>query len=83
MAEGGNDRLPEWEYDDTPGGFPDDDNVDETTPFFPNGASTPYQAHAQEEMEMKTFPKKVVVQELLMSRLLLVELKILKEGWLI
>ena len=58
MAEGGNDRPPEWEYDDTPGGFPDDDNVDETTPFFPNGASTPYQAHAQEEMEMKTFPKK-------------------------
>ena len=27
-------------YDD------DDPNADETTPFFPNGASTPYQAHA-------------------------------------
>ena len=65
MAEGGNDRLPEWEYDDIPSGFPDDDdddddddNADETTPFFPNGASTPYQAHAQEEMERKTFKKK-------------------------
>ena len=35
-----------------------DDYGDETTPFFPNGASTPafdqYQAHVQEEIEMKT-----------------------------
>ena len=59
MAEGGYDRLPEW--DDETGGYPDDDdddNADQTTPFFPNGASTPYQAHAQEEIEMKTFQKK-------------------------
>ena len=36
----------------------DDDYGDETTPFFPNGASTPafsqYQAHVREEIEMKT-----------------------------
>ena len=35
----------------------DDDNGDETTPFFPppQGASTPqYQTHVQEELEMKT-----------------------------
>ena len=60
MAEGGYDHLPEW-YDDNTGEYPDNDddyNADETTPFFPNGASTPYQAHAQEEMEMKTFQKK-------------------------
>ena len=58
MAEGGYDRIPEWDYDNT-GEYPDDDdNADQTTPFFPNGASTPYQAHAQEEMEMKTFQKK-------------------------
>ena len=80
MAEGGYDDLPEW--DDETGDYPDDDeNADQTTPFFPNGASTPYQAHAQEEIEMKTLQKKVFVLELLMSRLLLVEQKILKEGW--
>ena len=58
MAEGGyDDRLPDW--DDETGNYPDDDdNADQTTPFFPNGASTPYQAHAQEEIEMKTFQKK-------------------------
>ena len=33
----------------------DDPNADETTPFFPNGESTPYQAHAQEEIQMKSF----------------------------
>ena len=57
IAEGGYDP-PEWEDDTT--GPPDDydDDADETTPFFPNGASTPYQAHAQEEMEMKTFQEK-------------------------
>ena len=84
MAKWNYDSIPEW--DDDTGGYPDDDdddNADQTTPFFPNGASTPYQAHAQEEIEMKTFQKKVVVLELLMSRLLLVEQKILKEGWLI
>ena len=53
MAEGGGF---DWYNDDYT--VPDDDNADETTPFFPNGASTPYQAHAQEEMEMKTFQKK-------------------------
>ena len=62
MAEGGfDDRLPDW--DDETGNYPgddDDDNADQTTPFFPNGASTPYQAHAQEEIEMKTLQKKSV-----------------------
>ena len=58
MAEGGYDDLSKWDDDNT-GGYPDDDddNADQTTPFFPNGASTPYQAHAQEEIEMKTFQK--------------------------
>ena len=48
MAHGGYDRLPEWDDDDITGALPDDDddNADQTTPFFPNGASTPYQAHA-------------------------------------
>ena len=56
MAEGGYETLPDWDpYDDDK---PDDDNADETTPFFPNGASTPYQTHAQEEMEMKEIHKK-------------------------
>ena len=54
MAEGNYDHLPEWDEDE----YPDDDNADQTTPFFPNGASTPYQAHAQGEMEMKTFQTK-------------------------
>ena len=60
MAHGGYDRLPEWDDDDITGALPDDDddNADQTTPFFPNGASTPYQAHAQGEMEMKTFQNK-------------------------
>ena len=52
MAEGGGF---DWYNDDYT--VPDDDNADETTPFFPNGASTPYQAHAQEEIEMKSFQK--------------------------
>ena len=58
MAEGGYDPIPEWHDDDTE--YPDDDdddNADQTTPFFPNGASTPYQAHVQEEIEMKAFQK--------------------------
>ena len=55
MAQGGYEPLPEWHpYEDVP----DDDNADQTTPFFPNGASTPYQSHVQEEMEMKTFQEK-------------------------
>ena len=58
MAEWNYDRLPDWD-DDNAGEYPDDDdNADQTTPFSPNGASTPYQAHAQGEMEMKTFQTK-------------------------
>ena len=56
MAEGGNDDLPEWDGDDINPDY--DDNADETTTFFPNGASTPYQTRPQEEMEMKTFQEK-------------------------
>ena len=56
MAHGGYDTLPEWDpYEENPN---DNDNADETTPFFPNGASTPYQTRPQEEMEMKTFQEK-------------------------
>ena len=37
---GGYDRIPQWDYDDT-GRYPDDDdNADETRPFFPS-SSTP------------------------------------------
>ena len=57
MAEGGYKRIPEWDYDEN-NDYPDDDNADQTTPSFPNGASTPYQSHVQEEMEMKTFQEK-------------------------
>ena len=56
MAKWNYDRIPDWDVDNA-GEYPDDDNADQTTTFFPNGASTPYQAHAQEEMEMKTFQK--------------------------
>ena len=56
MAEGGYDRIPEWYNDDAD--YPDDDDkADQTTPFLPKGASTPYQAHAQEEIGMKSFQK--------------------------
>ena len=58
MAHGGYDRLPDNDDDFD---FPhqdDDDNADQTTPFFPNGASTPYQSHFREEMEMKEIHKK-------------------------
>ena len=56
MAHGGYDRLPDWDpYEDK---TDDNDNADETTPFSPNGASTPYQTRPQEEMEMKTFQEK-------------------------
>ena len=57
MAEGGYELIPEWDYDEN-NDYPDDDNADQTTPFFLNGASTPYQSHVQEEMEMKTFQQK-------------------------
>ena len=36
----------------------DDDNADQTTPFIPEGSSTPYQTRPQEEMKMKTFQEK-------------------------
>ena len=56
MAHGGYETIPDWDpYDDNPD---DDDNADQTTPFSPNGASTPYQTRPQEEMKMGTFKKK-------------------------
>ena len=59
MAHGGYDRLPDNDDDfDFPHQDDDDDNADQTTPFFPNGASTPYQSHFREEMEMKEIHKK-------------------------
>ena len=55
MAEGGYDHIPEWNDD---ADYPDnDENADQTTPFFPKGASTPYQSHAKEEIGMKSFQK--------------------------
>ena len=56
MAEGGYEWTSEWgQNEDDPY---DNDNANETTPFFPNGASTPYQTRPQEEMEMKSFQEK-------------------------
>ena len=53
MAHGGNEREP-WEYDYD---FPDyDDNADETTPFFPNGASTPAPEFQTEQKEKDGLP---------------------------
>ena len=53
MAEGDGASFENPTYEPDPW----DDYGDETTPFFPNGASTPafgqYQAHVQEEIEMK------------------------------
>ena len=51
--------VPYVDDDDDPNAVahPYDYKADETAPFVPNGASTPYQAHAQEEIEMKTFQK--------------------------
>ena len=54
MAEGTSFENPTFELDP----WDEDDYGDETTPFFPNGASAPafdqYQTHVQEEREMKT-----------------------------
>ena len=55
MAYGGQDTLPEWDGDYEDG---DNENADETTPFIPNEASTPYQTRPREEIEMKTFQEK-------------------------
>ena len=57
MAEGCYERLTDKD-NDFPHDDDDNDNADETTPFSPNGASTPYQSHVREEMEMKAFHKK-------------------------
>ena len=54
MAEGEGTSFENPTYEPDPW----DDDANETTPFFPNGASTPafsqYQAHVQGEIEMKT-----------------------------
>ena len=53
MAQGGYETLPEWdpyEYER------DDDNADETTPFFPNGASTPAPEFQTMQQEKPGFP---------------------------
>ena len=55
MAEGEGTSFENPTFKDTWG---EDYYGDKTTPFFPNGASTPalhqYQTHVQEEIEMKT-----------------------------
>ena len=60
MAEGEGTSFENPTFEPDPWG--DDDYGDETAPFFPNGASTPafsqYQAHVQEEIEMKTIQDK-------------------------
>ena len=60
MAEGEGTTFENPSYEPDP--WDDDDYGDETTPFIPNGSSTPafsqYQAHVQEEIEMKTIQDK-------------------------
>ena len=48
MAEGGYERLPQWDDDYD---IPDDDNADETGAFVPNGASTPAPEFQTEQRE--------------------------------
>ena len=48
MAEGGYERLPQWEDDYD---VSDDDNADETGAFVPNGASTPAPEFQTEQRE--------------------------------
>ena len=60
MAEGEDPYVykahdPYVDDDDDPNATASRYDHDETTPFFPNGESTPYQAHAQEEIQMKSF----------------------------
>ena len=43
-------------FEKTP--YDDGKNADETNPFSPNGASTPYQPNSREEMEMGKFKEK-------------------------
>ena len=54
MAEIGNDRLPIWNEGYDPADD-DDDNADETTTFFPNGASTPAPEFQTEQKEKESF----------------------------
>ena len=57
MAEGGYDRLPLWEENADPA---DNDDADETSPFVPNGASTPapeFQTQ-QEEVDFSELTKR-------------------------
>ena len=60
MAEGEGTSFENPTFEPDPWG--DDDYGDETTPFIPNGVSTPalsqYQAHVREEIEMKTMQDK-------------------------
>ena len=55
MAEGGYDRLPEWDDEDTPGP-PDDDDADETRPFLPSSSSTPAPEFQTAQKEKSSFP---------------------------
>ena len=53
MAEGGYERLPDWDFD-----LPDDDdNADQTGAFEPNGASTPAPEFQTEQKEKGGYPK--------------------------
>ena len=60
MAEGEGTSFENPTFEPDP--WDDDDYRDETAPFIPNGASMPafsqYQAHVQEEKEMKTIQDK-------------------------
>ena len=54
MAEGEGTTFENPTYDPHPWEDDDDDYGDETTPFIPNGASTPAFSQFPEEIEMKT-----------------------------
>ena len=57
MAEGGYERLPEWDDDFNIPDDDDDDNANETGAFVPNGASTPAPEFHTEQKEKDSFPK--------------------------
>ena len=56
--EGGNDGYPDWFNEDV---YPDDDdNADETTPFVPNGASTPAPEFKTQQNEKYGLPENLL-----------------------
>ena len=53
MAEGGYELLPDWDPED----YDNEDNADQTTGFYPNGASTPAPEFQTRQEEKGDFPE--------------------------